>query len=85
MFDDIVGDYPPIWINPDHLPPHRFAKHAFLTPDDATPTQAVTLLLVGRPDDDGTEPMFVIEFTPDDADRLATHLRREAEVVRRAR
>lgn len=79
-----IADLPPVWMPLSLFPPIRVAKHVFVQPEPPAEPEAVVVALIGRPDTAGNEPAALVAFTPDDAEALAFHLVRMAEVVRRA-
>ena len=85
MPDDSIGDVPPIWLSPSQFPPRRLAKWAFVVSEQPAEPDAVVLVLVGRPDDDGNEPAAVMSLTVEQAELLADQMREMASRARRAR
>lgn len=82
---DSISDLSPVWIPRSQLPPTRIIKFFCLgrEQEPAIPG-AVAFVLVGRPDDSGTEPVTVVALDPDLAEDLALSLIRVAADVRRA-
>lgn len=85
MPDDSIGDLPPVWIPRWQFPPMPVAKFVFLMPQPPAKPETVAVALIGRPDDQGTEPSVVVAVDPDLAEDLALNLIRVAADVRRAR